>query len=167
MPATLEYTCRRCAFKVDANVKSFWLGPQNSPPDEPGAYKEWEKAELRWLEANTRAYVCNPCWLSLTIPLVVVPASWDEWKRSNIKGSHPYTEYPFLISLASRIDQYLNEMPGSPIDLGSVACPYCTAGLLIAQNFSPRCPQCGVEDMEATSGGIANMRFGVVWPPIA
>ena len=147
--------------------KSFSLGPRPSPPEDARAYREWEQKHILWLKANTRTYICDPCWLYLSIPFRLAAANWEGWKRSSTEGYHPYTDYPFLTSLVSRIDLALKNNPELPVELGSIACPYCSTTLAIKEEFSPVCPQCGVADMKFTGGGIASLRYGVVWPPIA
>jgi hypothetical protein len=165
MPGTLEYTCKSCSHKLDVTEKSFYLGLAASPPDDPSAYEAWEREHLQWLETNTRTYVCDLCWLSLTFPVVLASDSWETWKCSNAQGLHPYTDYPFLISVVSRIDIALKNNNKPQIDLGAMSCPYCAGPLSVRREFSPTCPECGGAAMEFTGGGIASL--GIVWPPIA
>ena len=165
MPGTLEYTCKSCGHKLDATEKSICVGPEPSPPEDPSAYKAWERQHLQWLETNTRTYICDPCWLSLTVPVILAPESWEAWRSSSVRGFHPYTDYPFLISVVSRIDSALMNNKKSPIDLGAISCPYCAGWLSVKREFAPRCPECGGAAMELTGGGIASL--GGIWPPIA
>lgn len=164
MPGTSEYTCSRCGHKVEALAKSFDLGPRPSAPDDPKRYKGWEPETLRWLEANTKVYVCDRCWLWLTVPLVLSRADWEVWKCSNLESIHPYTEYPFLNSIVSRIERALTDGSKLRIELGAISCPYCATELSVRRDFRPTCPKCGSTEMSFSGGGIASVRGN--WPPI-
>jgi len=168
MLGTHEYTCRSCGFKHDEGdvvEKSFCLGLHPFPRDDPKTYREWEREHLRWLKANTRTYICNPCWLRLTMPLIISAVDWEIWKRSSTEGYHTFTDYPFLVGLVARIDNFLRKNPGVPIDVGPVLCPYCGITMSAKDDFTPKCPRFGALDMQFTGGGIASMRGP--WPPIA
>jgi hypothetical protein len=167
MPGTIEYTCRHCGFKhgdAEIVVKDFCLGPHASAPNDPKAYREWEREHLLWLETNTKTYYCDPCWLRLTIPLIIAAADWQRWKESSVKGYDRFADYPFLVGLVARIDDFLKKNPEAPIDIAPIGCPYCGIALSAKEDFSPKCPQCGVSDMKFTGGGIASMRGK--WPPV-
>lgn len=164
MPETLEYTCKSCGHELDVTVKSFDLGPQPRPPADPTDYRTWEGQHLQWLVSNTRTYICDPCWLRLTVPVILARQNWEAWKSSSVQGLHPYTDYPFLVSVVSRIDSALKNHADSRVDLGDISCPYCAIRLSIKRQFSPTCPECGGGAMEFTGGGIASGH--VVWPPI-
>jgi ssDNA-binding Zn-finger/Zn-ribbon topoisomerase 1 len=95
---------------------------------------------------------------------MLTSSDWERWKLSSVEGYHPFTDYPFLVGLVSRIDRFLSDHPGSPIEIGSVVCPYCRETLSMKEDFSPKCPECGSGDMQLTGGGIASVRGN--WPPL-
>lgn len=163
MATIFEYTCRRCSDKREILVKSFSLGPLPPTPDNPGAHKGW-KEKLQWLESNTKMYVCDSCWLWLSVPTSINLESWESWKALDLESYSPFTKYPFLIGIVSRIDRALKETPGQPIDLGALSCPYCAAQFSVGRDFQPKCTQCGSTEIAFSVCGIASV--GGVWPPI-
>jgi hypothetical protein len=105
--------------------------------------------------------------VDLCVPLKIEFEEWERWKQESIAIEKPYTDYPFLRNIVSRIDQSLQISPGTCIDLGPIACPYCANELSVKGEFSPTCLECGSKIAGRQGAGIASLRFGVVWPPIA
>src|SRR5207247_3875089 len=77
-------------------------------------------------------------------------------------GYHPLQDDPFFIRLVARIDNFIEKNPEAPINITPIGCPYCGIALSAKEDFSPKCPHCGVSDMKFTGGGVARMRGK--WP---
>lgn len=93
------------------------------------------------------------------LPREIDKQLWKEW-RSQIS-----LQYPFERELVERINLALGGSLNSIIDIGRVNCPYCGRQLEQKKNLSPKCSQCGSEDMECTNHAIASLKYGIVWPP--
>ena len=128
------------------------------------AFSAGEREQLRWLETNTRTLICDRCWVYLKVPVTLTSSDWETWKHSSVDSYHPYTDYPFLVGLVSRIDNFFKDHPSPPIEIGPIACPYCSETLSMKEDFSPKCPECGSGDMQFTGGGIASVKGD--WPPV-
>jgi ribosomal protein L40E len=165
MALGLQYICRRCGNRDDAIVKSFELVNVANYPNDPKEYKTWEREHLRWLDDNTRTYICDRCWVRILVPRALTLEEWERWKEESARGNRPYGEYPFLVALIERIDGALRTGLGSNLDLGPIKCPYCSALLAVKTEFSPTCRKCGSSDMVRTDCGVATIRGS--WPPVA
>src|SRR5882757_10065308 len=114
MPLGQEYVCNDCAAEVfiivkDLNLAPFpkkWIsGPPSSASVEDRLARKKEIKE--WSTAHIDIFVCDSCDLILSLPREIDRETWAEWKRQSIADRKPYTEYPFLVALAGRVDEAL------------------------------------------------------------
>lgn len=167
MPGMLEYTCKSCSHREVIMTKDFFLGPEPLPPPPSSDFKAWERDHFRWLSENTRTFVCDSCWVMLTVPYSIALSDWEKWKVKSTDGPKPHTNYPFLQKLVSLIDHSLREHKEAPFDIGEIGCPYGRTVLLEKKDSSPLCPQCGGAELELSDCGISTLAYGIEWPPIA
>ena len=145
------YRCRPCGHEFTHDHKGFWLGPLPAKLD-----RDTSEA---FLAEHTQIQYCPTCQLGLIIPTHLDRAEWLDWRARNAPD---FGRYPFLVSLAARIDASFTGEPWS-VDIGSISCPYC-ATLLVTGSFQPVCRQCGSSDLEHINQWHSQTRD--VWPPI-
>jgi len=172
MPGVYEYLCKSCNEELLVIPKALWMLQipmeliKGSPPSEPDQERAQRKQSRRdWESRHLQTFVCNDCELILFLPKEIDKATWEKWRQADSK----HARYPFLLTLASKIDEALKEKSPCCMDFGQISCPYCARTLLLQKELSPKCKHCGSSDLQLTRSGMASMGgdFPNPWPPIA
>ena len=172
MPTGQEYVCNDCGADALITVKDFMLGPfpekwtRGPPKDATPEERAERKRQIQEWEARCSQYfTCDSCDLKLFLPKEIERAEWVRWKREDARSRNPYT-YPFLVSLAARIDKELNSSTRCTMDFGALCCPYCSRPLVSKGDISPKCRHCGSSNTKLFGVGIVSGRFPDPWPPV-
>lgn len=176
MPSGDIYRCKWCNEESLILPKYFTLSPfpqkwvSGPPKTATREERDQRKRDIKeWTRRQQQTFVCDPCELMLFLPRQIDAVTWSEWKRADLLGHQPHAEYPFLVTLARRIDGALTAKRECVMDFGELSCPYCSRLLISKDELSPKCKRCGSSDLEHVDSGIATMSasFPHPWPPIA
>jgi hypothetical protein len=176
MPAGDIYRCNSCNEETLILPKSFHLAPfpekfwlTGTPKTATQEERNQRKRDIEeWTRLHQQTFVCDPCELMLFLPRQIDAATWKEWKRVDWLGHRPHTNYPYLVTLARRIDESLAARGECVMDFGELLCPYCSRLLIAKDELSPKCKRCGSSSLAHVDSGIATMSasFPCPWPPI-
>jgi hypothetical protein len=174
MPAGTIYRCKSCNeeslilpkyFCLSPFPEKWFMGPPKTATQEERDQRTRDIKE--WARLHRQTFVCDPCELMLFVPRQIDAATWNEWKRADLLG-HRHTDYPYLVTLARRVDEALAAKGECVMDFGELSCPYCSRLLVAKDELSPKCKRCGSSDLQDLGSGIATMSasFPHPWPPI-